>query len=91
VLAAELAALGQATPGHRNHTLNQTAFKVFRYVGGGVLDDQEVTAALTQTALAIGLDAAEIRRTIASARVGGLASPRGLPDASGQRREAGPS
>ena len=30
VLADELAALGRATPGHRNHTLNQTAFKVYR-------------------------------------------------------------
>jgi hypothetical protein len=79
VLAAELAALGRATPGHRNHTLNQTAFKVYRYVAGGVLNDQDVTAAFTQTALAIGLDPAEVARTLASARTAGLANPRTVP------------
>jgi Bifunctional DNA primase/polymerase, N-terminal len=79
VLAAELAALGRATPGHRNHTLNRGAFKVYRYVAGGLLDDQEVTAAFTQAALAIGLQAAEVARTLASARTAGLANPRGLP------------
>jgi len=82
VLAAELATLGRATPGHRNHTLNQTAFKVYRYVAGGVLDDQAVTAAFTQAALAIGLDPAEVRRTLASARTAGLANPRSVPAAS---------
>jgi hypothetical protein len=81
VLAAELAALGRATPGHRNHTLNQTAFKVYRYVAGGILTDDEVTAAFTQAALAIGLDPAEVARTLASARAAGLANPRTLPAA----------
>ena len=66
-------------PGQRNHTLNQTAFKVYRYVAGGLLDDQEVTLAFTSTAVAIGLDRAEVRRTLASARTAGLASPRGVP------------
>jgi hypothetical protein len=50
VLADELAALGRATPGHRNRTLNRTAFKVYRYVAGGVLDDQDVTVAFTTVA-----------------------------------------
>jgi len=81
VLAAELAALGRATPGQRNHTLNACAFKVYRYVGGGVLTDDEVTAAFNQAALAIGLDAAEVGRTLASARAAGLANPRGIPAA----------
>ncbi len=81
VLAAELGALGRATPGHRNHTLNQTAFKVYRYVASGVLHDQEVTAAFTQAALAIGLDPAEVARTLASARTAGLANPRSVPAA----------
>jgi hypothetical protein len=81
VLAAELAALGRAAPGHRNHTLNQTAFKVYRYVAGGILTDDEVTAAFTQAALAIGLDPAEVARTLASARAAGLANPRTLPAA----------
>jgi Bifunctional DNA primase/polymerase, N-terminal len=80
VLAAELAALGRATPGHRNHTLNRTAFKVYRYVAGGVLsDEQEVTAAFTKAALAIGLRPAEVARTLASARAAGLANPRSVP------------
>jgi hypothetical protein len=79
VLAAELAALGRATPGHRNRTLNRCAFKVYRYVAGGVLDDQEITLAFTTAALAIGLDPAEIARTLASARTAGLANPRGVP------------
>jgi Bifunctional DNA primase/polymerase, N-terminal len=79
VLAAELAALGWATPGHRNHTLNQTAFKVYRYVASGILDEEAVTAAFTQAALAIGLEAAEVARTLASARTAGLANPRTVP------------
>jgi hypothetical protein len=81
VLAAELAALHRATPGHRNHTLNRTAFKVYRYVAGGVLDDQDVTAVFTTAALAIGLEAAEVARTLASARAAGLANPRSIPTA----------
>jgi hypothetical protein len=79
VLADELARLRQAAPRTRNRTLNACAFKVYRYVGGGVLDAEQVTAALTDSALAIGLDAAEVRRTLASARAAGLANPRGVP------------
>jgi hypothetical protein len=79
VLAAELAALGRATPGQRNLTLNRCAFKVYRYVASGLLEDQDVTAAFTKVALAIGLSAAETTRTLASARTAGLANPRGVP------------
>jgi Bifunctional DNA primase/polymerase, N-terminal len=79
VLADELAALGRATPGQRNRTLNQTAFKVYRYVAGGVLDEEDVTLAFTTAALAIGLNRAEISRTLASARTAGLANPRTIP------------
>jgi hypothetical protein len=87
VLAAELAALGRATPGHRNRTLNACAFKVYRYVAGGVLDDQDVTAAFTTAALAIGLRPAEIGRTLASARTAGLANPRSVPPRPGLNTE----
>jgi putative DNA primase/helicase len=91
VLAAELAVLRRATPGHRNHTLNQTAFKVYRYVSGGLLDEEDVTAAFTQAAHAIGLDQAEVTRTLASARTAGLANPRTLPAPPGPgSQEAGP-
>jgi Bifunctional DNA primase/polymerase, N-terminal len=81
VLAAELATLHRATPGHRNHTLNRTAFKVYRYAAGGLVDADEVTAAFTQAALDLGLDPAETARTLASARTAGLANPRGVPPA----------
>jgi hypothetical protein len=87
VLADELAGLGRATPGHRNQTLNACAFKVYRYVGGGVLDDEDVTAAFTTAALAIGLGAAEVGRTLASARTAGLANPRTVPAAPGPSPE----
>jgi hypothetical protein len=87
VLAAELAALGRATPGHRNHTLNRCAFKVYRYVASGILDDQEVNLAFTTAALAIGLDPAEVGRTLASARTAGLASPRTIPTTPGPSGE----
>jgi Bifunctional DNA primase/polymerase, N-terminal len=79
VLAAELANLGRAIPGQRNHTLNRTAFKVYRYIASGILDEEVVTAAFTETARAIGLDPAEVRRTLASARTAGLANPRTIP------------
>jgi hypothetical protein len=79
VLGAELAALRQAARGQRNRTLNRTAFKVYRYVAGGVLNEEEVTFAFTTAALAIGLDRAEIGRTLASARTAGLANPRTVP------------
>jgi Bifunctional DNA primase/polymerase, N-terminal len=91
VLADELATLGRATPGQRNRTLNQTAFKVYRYVAGGLLDDQEVTLAFTTIALATGLSAAEIGRTLASARTAGLANPRTVPAGPGASlKEDGP-
>jgi hypothetical protein len=90
VLAAELAALHRATPGQRNHTLNRTAFKVYRYVASGLVDAEQVTAAFTQAALAIGLEAAEVARTLASARAAGLANPRTVPAAPGHgSQEAG--
>jgi Bifunctional DNA primase/polymerase, N-terminal len=87
VLAAELAALGRATPGQRNRTLNACAFKVYRYVGGGLLQDEDVTAAFTPVALAIGLDPAEIARTLASARIAGLANPRSVAAAPGRNTQ----
>ena len=51
---------------------------------------QEVTAAFTTTALAIGLDPAEVGRTLASARTAGLANPRTIPAPPGpSAQEAG--
>jgi Bifunctional DNA primase/polymerase, N-terminal len=91
VLAAELAALGRASLGQRNRTLNRCAFKVYRYVGGGVLDEEDVTLAFTTVARALGLSAAETARTLASARTAGLANPRTVPVAAdASRQEVGP-
>jgi hypothetical protein len=87
VLADELAALRRATPGNRNGTLNKCAFKVFRFVATGLLDEQEVTLAFTTVALAIGLSAAEIGRTLDSARTAGLANPRYVPATPGPSRQ----
>jgi len=87
VLAAELAALQQAAPRTRNRTLNRCAFKVYRYVAGGLLDDHEVSLAFTTIALSIGLEEAEVRRTLASARTAGLAFPRGVPARTRRRQE----
>jgi Bifunctional DNA primase/polymerase, N-terminal len=78
-LAAELAILAQARPRSRNRMLNRCAFKVYRYVAGGLLDEQQTTAALTTVAISIGLGTAEVRRTVASARTAARAFPRGLP------------
>ena len=64
-----------------------TAFKVYRYVASGVLDEQDVTAAFTAAALAIGLDPAEIGRTLVSARTAGLANPRTVPAGPGPSTE----
>jgi Bifunctional DNA primase/polymerase, N-terminal len=85
-LAAELATLGQARPRSRNRTLNRCAFKVYRYVAGGLLDEQQVTSAFTAVALSLGLGAAEVRRTLASARTAARTVPRGLPPAPHQER-----
>jgi hypothetical protein len=88
-LAAELATLAQARPRTRNRTLNRCAFKAYRYVAGGLLDEQETTIALTAVARAIGLSAAEVRRTLASARTTAFAFPRGLPARPDHRQQGG--
>jgi hypothetical protein len=50
-----------------------------------------VTAAFTAAALAIGLDPAEVGRTLVSARTAGLANPRTIPAGPGpNRQEDGP-
>ena len=48
-----------------------------------LLDKEDVTLAFTTAALAIGLDRAEVGRTLASARTAGLANPRTVPAAPG--------
>jgi putative DNA primase/helicase len=66
--------------GQRNHALNKAAFRLGRFVAGGLLDEQVVIADLTGGALACGLDATEIERTIKSGLDAGLKKPMALRD-----------
>jgi Bifunctional DNA primase/polymerase, N-terminal len=79
VLDRELARAAEAPEGHRADLLNRAAFNLFRHVAGGTLQDQAVESGLWQAAAANGLAGEEpgkVRATIASARRGGLRSPR---------------
>jgi O-acetyl-ADP-ribose deacetylase (regulator of RNase III) len=72
-----------ATPAgsrQRNRTLYQAGLRLFGYVGGGLLDHQEVQARLEQAARGCGLSPREATATIRSAASVGLAHPKGVPD-----------
>lgn len=55
--------------GGRNDLLVRKAYHLGRYIGGGLLSEQEVTDALIQAGLACGLEESEVRKTVA----GGIA------------------
>lgn len=76
-LREELLAVEMAPEGERNDQLNKSAFSLGQIVGGGHLDGQRVIAALTNAALAAGLDDAETRATIESGMTAGSDHPRG--------------
>ena len=78
-LEDELADLARTREGGRDHQLNSAAFSLGQLVGGGVLAEGEVVAALEQTARGIGLSDREIVRTIESGLTAGKADPRGIP------------
>jgi hypothetical protein len=66
-----------ASVGERNAKLNEAAFALGQLVGSGVLDVDDVIAALLTAAARCGLnDETEVRRTIASGLRAGLARPR---------------
>jgi len=65
-----------AAEGHRNHTLNRSAFALGQLVASGHLPVDEVIATLTDAALAAGLSSREIQATIASGLRAGARSPR---------------
>lgn len=75
-LSSETAKISAAVNGTRNHTLNEAAFACYQLVAGGQIADDDVVNALLPAALDTGLDEAEARRTLASARRAGLAAPR---------------
>ncbi len=79
-LDAECARVLEAPVGTRNHALNRAAFSLGQLVGGGALDEHDVTAALTSAGRTIGLDDSEIGATVGSGLKGGKNTPRGVPD-----------
>ena len=75
-LRGELAAVLAAPQGRRNAALNAAAFSLGQIVAGGGLAEADAAARLTGAALAIGLEAGETVRTIASGMAAGMAAPR---------------
>lgn len=79
-LEGEVATLRSTGEGSRNDQLNTSAFKLFRLVAGGELDDAEVVAELAAAARGIGLEDREASRTIDSARAAAFGQPRQAPE-----------
>src|SRR6516225_3903577 len=77
VLEREADRVRTAGPGMRNSTLNRAAFRLGQLVAAQALDRVAVEVALTGAALAAGLGAHEVERTIKSGLEAGLAHPRG--------------
>jgi hypothetical protein len=69
-----------SSEGHRNDTLNKSAFALGQLVGGGYLDRERVRTALAAAASAVGLPDAEARATIESGLSAGEQEPRNLTD-----------
>lgn len=76
-LQAEVAAVAAASTGERNHALNRAAFNLAQLVAGGVLDEAEVRARLSDAAATAGLCEREITTTLNSAINAGRRQPRG--------------
>ena len=79
VLSEELARLGRAAKGRRNHELNRAAFTVAQVTAGGELLEASARAALVAEGVRIGLTEHEVALTIASAFRAGSAQPRCAP------------
>lgn len=68
--------LRTVTEGGRNAALNDTALIVAHYVGGGEISQTDAEAALTEAALAIGLNPGETASTIRSGMTRGVKEPK---------------
>jgi hypothetical protein len=79
-LERECTFVRNASEGSRNDQLNASAFALGQLIGGGVLDESEVRAALLEVALAVGLSRREILKTLDSAIAAGIKEPRGVPE-----------
>jgi hypothetical protein len=64
-----------AKPGTRNNTLNTQAVKLGHFIGAGLLVEAEITTLLTEAAIQVGLDEAEIGPTIRSGLAKGKSEP----------------
>lgn len=67
VLDGEIAAVATAEEGQRNHTLFNSACKVFEAVKGGHIDEEVAWSHLESVGTRIGLDDHEVSRTLDSA------------------------
>jgi hypothetical protein len=67
----------QPREGTRNDMLNRSAFALGQLVGAGMLDGESMAAVLEDAGQRIGLDADEVRRSIASGLRAGARCPRG--------------
>ncbi|MDI4655550.1 DUF3987 domain-containing protein [Xanthobacter autotrophicus] len=80
----EIQALTQCGRGGRNNQLNTSAFAIFQFVAAGWVAEDAAHTALVQAAEACGLVKDDGRRsvlkTISSARRGGTAQPREVPE-----------
>lgn len=76
-----------AVVGERNYTLNLCAFLMGRLVAAGRQDERTALASLTETGLALGLPAREVRATVKSGLFDGIAA-RGLVPLAEHRRQA---
>lgn len=82
-IESEMLRVMMAMPGGvegRNNTLNRAAFSLGQLVGGGVLNRDEVEAALRMAADKSGLGRSETEATIRSGVEAGMAEPRGVPE-----------
>jgi putative DNA primase/helicase len=74
-LDREIAKVERAEQGTRNDTLNKAAFALGQLVGGGHLDDSEVTERLANAARSRGLSDTELLATIHSGLTAGKKTP----------------
>ena len=76
-LRRQLGELLGAREGTRNDTLNKSAFSLGQLVGAGMLDEESTAAVLEDAGQRIGLNAGEVRRSVASGLRAGARCPRG--------------
>ncbi|MFI6496434.1 bifunctional DNA primase/polymerase [Nonomuraea typhae] len=77
-LEGEVQRVLDAAKGTRNDALNEAAFALGQFVGGGVLPENTVVAALHAAASCVGLPGREAEATIRSGLSSGVKRPRGV-------------